>query len=293
VLLALLARVLFIGNSLTSVNNVPALVAQLASATGQPFEYRAVTFDGYSLQDHWNRGDAVRAIGEGKWTFVVLQQGPSALPASQSLLREFVRRFDREIRRAGARTALYMVWPSSERQSDFEGVHSSYAGAAREVGATLLPAGDAWREAWRRDAGLRLYGSDGFHPTLAGSYLAALVIYQGVFDRPASGLPPLGLPAGEARLLQEAAAALYDSSPKNAATGGGTLGGSDRVSAAPGRGPRIAAKNSIAASTLRCSTSSSGSSDQFPGSCRLPTMIPSRREFIVALVPSLARPEAR
>ena len=34
--------------------------------------------------------------------------------------------------------------------------------------------------AWRQDPGLRLYGSDGFHPTVLGSYLAALVIYGGL-----------------------------------------------------------------------------------------------------------------
>jgi len=202
-------RVLFIGNSLTSVNNVPSLVAQLASAAGHPFEYRAVTMDGSSLEDHWNRGDAARAIAGGGWTFVVLQQGPSALPESQVLLREYVRRFDREIRRAGARTALYMVWPSSDRRGDFARVHASYAGAAREVGAILLPAGDAWREAWRRDARLGLYGADGFHPTLAGSFLAALVMYQAFFGRSPIGLPPLGLPGAQAQLLQEAAAATF------------------------------------------------------------------------------------
>src|SRR5262249_25445128 len=111
-------RVLFIGNSLTAVNDVPALVAQLAGATGQPFEHRALTMGGYSLEDHWHRGEAARAIAGGGWTFVVLQQGPSALPESQVLLREYVRRFDAEVRRAGARTALYMVWPSSDRRSD-------------------------------------------------------------------------------------------------------------------------------------------------------------------------------
>jgi hypothetical protein len=200
-------RVLFIGNSLTSVNDVPALVARLASAAGQPFEYQALTIDGYSLQDHWERGDAVRAIARGGWSFVVLQQGPSALAESQVLLREYVRRFDKEVRRSGARTALYMVWPSSDRRGDFQRVHLSYATAASDVGAILIAAGDAWREAWRRDASLGLYGSDGFHPTLAGSYLAALVSYQAFFGRTPIGLPPLGLPDDRARLLQEAAAA--------------------------------------------------------------------------------------
>src|SRR5262245_26374431 len=138
-------RVLFIGNSLTSVNDVPALVARLASATGQPFEYQALTIGGYSLQDHWDRGDAVRAIARGGWTFVVLQQGPSALPESQVLLREYTRRFAAAIREAGATPAMYMVWPSRQRAADAAGVSRSYSAAARAVGAVLCPAGDAWQ----------------------------------------------------------------------------------------------------------------------------------------------------
>ena len=68
-------RVLFIGNSLTTVNDVPAIVGRLASASNQRFSYRTVAFDGYSLEDHWNRGDARRAIADGGWSIVVLQQG--------------------------------------------------------------------------------------------------------------------------------------------------------------------------------------------------------------------------
>src|SRR6266849_10366961 len=86
-------RVLFIGNSLTTVNDVPGLVGQLAAGSDRTFQYRTVAFDGYSLEDHWNRGDARRAIAEGGWSIVVLQQGPSALPESRVLLVDYAKRF--------------------------------------------------------------------------------------------------------------------------------------------------------------------------------------------------------
>src|SRR6185295_7619357 len=104
------------------------------------------------LEDHWARGDAQRAIAEGGWFAVVLQQGPSALPESQVLLREYTKRFDAVIRKTGAKTALYMVWPSQARFQDFDGVSASYTVAAADVRGLLLPAGDAWRAAWKRDA---------------------------------------------------------------------------------------------------------------------------------------------
>jgi hypothetical protein len=207
-------RVLFVGNSLTEGNDLPLIVEALSRAGGRPFAVEAVTYGGYSLEDHWGRGTQNRISGGG-YRFVVLQQGPSALAESRVNLREWTRRFDAVIRQAGGRTALYMVWPESYRPQAFPDVSDSYRLAAEDVGGILLPAGDAWTVAWRQNDGLKLYGSDGFHPTLLGSYLAALAIYGGL-----SGASPVGLPsrlslrggrtievsAAEARVAQAAAA---------------------------------------------------------------------------------------
>jgi hypothetical protein len=184
-------RVLFIGNSLTAANDLPGLVSALARAAGAPIECASVTFPDHGLQEHWERGDARQAIARGGWSYVVLQQGPSALPESRVLLRQFARRFDADIKRVGARTALYMVWPSAVRSRDYDGVVASYSIVSRELGALLLPVGEAWRAAWRRQADLQLYAEDQFHPDVIGSYLAALVIVERLSGRSAAGLPPL------------------------------------------------------------------------------------------------------
>ena len=199
-------RVLIIGNSLTQANDLPAMVETLSRQAGTPISTVTVAFGGFSLEDHWNQGTAPRRIAEGGWSVVVLQQGPSSLPENQANLRDWTARFDTAIRASGARTALYMVWPESNRLEAFDAVSQSYARAAEGVGGMLFPVGEAWRAAWRRDAGVPLYGPDGFHPAPAGTYLAALVIYQQI-----SGRSPVGLPAGtqmsaeRALLLQEAA----------------------------------------------------------------------------------------
>jgi hypothetical protein len=176
-------RILFIGNSLTYSNDLPAMVCALARGEGVKSECESVTKPDYSLEDHWHERDARRAIARG-WNAVVLQQGPSALAESRVLLIDFTRRFDGEIRKSGARTALYMVWPSRSRNGDFDGVSQSYAAAAGAVGGLLLPVGDAWRDAWRIDPSLALYSNDGLHPSPTGSALAAIVIYRQIFDKP-------------------------------------------------------------------------------------------------------------
>lgn len=181
-------RVFFIGNSLTEGNDLPLLVEALAREGGRPLAVEAVTFAGAALEDHWSRGTQQR-IAAG-FRFVVLQQGPSALAESRASLREWTRRFDAVIRQNGGRSALYMVWPESGRPQAFPDVSASYRLAAEDVEGILLPAGDAWVAAWREQPSLRLYGPDGFHPTLLGSYLAALVIYGGL-----TGASPAGLPS--------------------------------------------------------------------------------------------------
>ncbi|TAK15853.1 MAG: SGNH/GDSL hydrolase family protein [Acidobacteria bacterium] len=173
-------RVLFIGNSLTVANGLPQLVEQFSAAAGAPLKATVVAFPDFSLGDHWERGDALRAIRRGGWDAVVLQQGPSSLPESRVSLIADTRRFDAEIRKAGARTALFMVWPPRARARFAPDVSKSYADAAAAVGGLLLPVGDVWRAALSADASLALYGPDDFHPSPLGSRLAARVIVEGL-----------------------------------------------------------------------------------------------------------------
>jgi hypothetical protein len=206
-------RVLFIGNSLTYSNDLPAMVCALARAAGRHAVCESVAKPDYSLEDHWNERDARRAIARG-WDVVVLQQGPSALDSSRVLLVEYATRFDREIRQAGARTALYMVWPSRARRGDFDGVSRSYTAAARAVGGQLLPVGDAWRQAWAIDASLAFYSSDGLHPSPLGTALASIVIFQQLFSQPVPAIAFPGVtPPRKAILLRASENALARVSP--------------------------------------------------------------------------------
>jgi hypothetical protein len=197
------ARILFIGNSLTYANDLPGMVCALARSTGLRPTCEAVARPDFSLEDHWRHGEARQAIARG-WDVVVLQQGPSAQPASRRLLIEYTKRFDAEIRAAGARTAIAMVWPSRARRGDFAGVRQSYSAAARAIDGVLIPSGDAWRAAWDLDGDLALYGPDGFHPSPQGTYLAALTTYRQLFGTAAPMFPVLAGDPSDAPTLQRA-----------------------------------------------------------------------------------------
>ncbi|MCC6317545.1 MAG: hypothetical protein IT361_07625 [Gemmatimonadaceae bacterium] len=182
-------RVLFIGNSLTYVNDLPSVVVAIARAAGDTVEARTVAFPDFALEDHWNEGTARRALRAAAWDFVVMQQGPSSLPDNQAFLRTWTERFAPEIRAAGATPALYMVWPSLARQGDWPGVRAAYKNAATSVQGIFLPAGEAWRLGLSRNASLAVYGADGFHPSPTGTILAGLVIYERLSGRNITTIP--------------------------------------------------------------------------------------------------------
>jgi hypothetical protein len=200
-------RVLFVGNSLTAANDLPATVAALARGAGRPIEFDVRAPGGFALEDHWTTTDVAQAIADGHYDVVVLQQGPTSLPESRVNLLQWGRTFADAIRSAGARPAFFTVWPESWRSYAFDAVIYSYRAAARDNHALLLPAGLAWKNVLRANRGIKLYGPDGFHPSRLGSYLAAVTIAAGITGKPAVGMARLGVSARVAAILQRAAAA--------------------------------------------------------------------------------------
>jgi hypothetical protein len=161
-----------------------------------------------SLEEHWISTGARDALASGRWDAVVMQQGPSSLPESMAHLRRWAKRWADEVRAHGARPLLLQVWPEDERRRAFAGVIDSYASAASAASAELLPAGEAWLAAWRRDPELPLYGADGFHPSELGTALAGLVVYAGLTGIPSATLPVPGVEEHASVLRASAAEAL-------------------------------------------------------------------------------------
>ena len=129
-------KVLFIGSSLIDAHDLPRTVAQLAFSGALPECYcLSIAYQDYELDDHLAGGDAVRALQDVDWDFVVLQQGPAALPESRTRLLKGAGDWADLIRQRGAQTILYMPWPARDRAFDFPAVKESYQIAADSIGA--------------------------------------------------------------------------------------------------------------------------------------------------------------
>ena len=209
-------KVLFIGNSLTYENDLPRTVADLALSAGlQPCYCYQIAYPNFALEDHYDYRQAVNALEEESWDFVVMQQGPSALASSRVDLIQWAGVFDELIDENGAQSVMYGVWPELERVTEFDRVTESYRLAAEAIGGLLAPAGEAWQFAWAADSTLPLYAADDFHPSTMGTYLAALTIFERIYNRSAVGVQQAAVvdgrvqnwPPALVRLLQEAATA--------------------------------------------------------------------------------------
>jgi hypothetical protein len=200
-------KVLFIGNSFTARNDLPGLIAGLAAARGKSMEHRLISAGGASLRTHWNAGEALKAIQDGQYDHVVLQE-QSTLPVKNARrMHENVRHFDEAIRAAGAKTALYMTWARQHEPESQQAITDAYTGIGQELGATVVPVGVAWQSFLRKHDQPVLHDKDRSHPTLAGSYLAACVFLAVLFEESPVGIGGelAGLSEKDLALLQKAA----------------------------------------------------------------------------------------
>jgi prepilin-type N-terminal cleavage/methylation domain-containing protein len=208
-------KVLFVGNSYTSVNNLPQIVKLLADSAKEKraFEPDAQTVGGATLQLHWDQGVALGKIQATAYDFVVLQEQSQMPLIDPEATRYAAGLFDTEIKKSGAATCLFMTWArqyAPETQSTFTDVYNSIG---KDLGATVAPVGVAFQSALKADPSLVLHQADGSHPTARGSYLAACVFYATFYRKSPVGLTAqtydgdalITLPAADAHFLQSIA----------------------------------------------------------------------------------------
>ena len=187
-------HILLIGNSYTFFNG--GLDKQLKGLAPSA-EAECIAVGGYTLVSHWNDGKALRRIREAKWDFVVLQEQSQIPVVNQKQFYDYARKFDEEIRSSGAKTILLMTWerPDSRQYGvTTENVAAAYTELGKQLGAKVAPAGIAFARALLHRPELALYRPDG-HPTVEGTYLAACVLYQTIFEQ-----SPVGNPYSDASL---------------------------------------------------------------------------------------------
>jgi hypothetical protein len=183
-------RVLFVGNSYTFFNEMPAMVAELAHSAREPrpLQYELAVEGGVTLEWHQQQPRTLERIDAGPWDDVVLQE-QSLRPVDEAeRFYTYGQRLIDRVTVQGARPVLYLTWARQGQPAMQTALNRAYTELARRTGAVVAPVGVAWQRALEADPELPLYTEDGSHPTALGSYLAACVFYTVLYGESAVGL---------------------------------------------------------------------------------------------------------
>lgn len=201
-------RALFIGNSYTYYNNMPNLVFEIAKSMNDTLIHDSYTPGGKQLNQHAVDPNTQLKIKQGGWDRVVLQeqsQKPS-FPDNQvaSDVYPYAQQLNDTIKKYNpcSETVFYMTWGRENGDAGncggwppvctYEGMddllRERYEIMAADNDAEVAPVSVVWRyirENYPTSSypNLDLYSSDGSHPSLVGSYLAAVTFYTTFFKK--------------------------------------------------------------------------------------------------------------
>ncbi len=199
-------RILFIGNSLTSANNLPSMIADIADSRGADLIYDAYTPGGAKLRNHASDKNVLSKLRKQSWDFVVHQeQSQSPGFGARQLSRDvfpYATRLVEESKKANPDTSVIFYMTMAHRNGDPQNQHVSpelltYEGTQRRINRSYLtmaednqalvaPVGEAWRIVREEQPDIVLY-ADNTHPNPTGTYLAACVFYATLFQSPCTG----------------------------------------------------------------------------------------------------------
>lgn len=201
------ARVLFIGNSYTYVNDLPKLIADVAASTGDTLEYEMSAEGGATLNAHYVLLPATTAkIRAGGWDYVVLQEQSQVPAMSPPYFYNWVYPFAKQLAdlvklyNPCAETIFYMTWGRKNGDASLcprpinwhyfctyllmdSVLRSRYMLMADSNRASVSPVGPVWRYIRNNYRDIELYWPDESHPSPAGSYAGACSFYTAIFKK--------------------------------------------------------------------------------------------------------------
>ena len=195
-------NVLFVGDSYTYVNNLGDMLAGIAAGIrgGPAIAPTLAARGGVPLGWHLANGPALMLIAERQWDHVVLQEHsllggyiidgePRMMPPR--LFHESARQLVQRVRDRKAAPIFLMTWPRRGREAIEEPIlTNAYLDIGRELNVPVAAVGTAFKEVASRQLGVDLLARDGGHPSPAGTYLAACLLYASM-----TGRSPVGAPA--------------------------------------------------------------------------------------------------
>jgi hypothetical protein len=191
--------ILFVGNSLTFYNDLPAMLVNLASSdpgNTTRLQVKAFTVAGVDLGYMRTKTGALDWALANHPDFVVLQEKSLwyRFPGADGMVRQNAQMWDQALAPLSETPVLFQIWSdgdgsqvytdnrfptfNSTPAEDARLAAESYDRLAAGLGRQLVPVGRAFQAARETKGAPDVVGPDHHHPSVAGTYLAALVFYR-------------------------------------------------------------------------------------------------------------------
>lgn len=206
-------KLLFIGNSATSVNDIPGTLATLCNKLGMNVTVKAIVPGGYTLEQHSNNQAVYTEIAKGYDAVFIQENGTVMIPGGESAKKSLaaIKKLGEAVNKSGAKFCFYVRPPYGK---DLSGVKNfdqciefdeHFTPAAAENNAECVYVNRSFAYAIK-NLGFNLWGPDNAHTGTHGAYLIVCTFFATVFGRSATELDTAyGLSLSDAKLLQEAA----------------------------------------------------------------------------------------
>ena len=213
-------RVLFIGNSATSVNDVPGTVSRLARKAGYHLEYFSLTKGGSSLSTHadatTDHGKQVRAEIAKGYDIVIIQDVTSCIKTEAKRAESIAaaKVLGGLIKESGAEAYIYVRPPTGTDIGSYKSYEQCveydklFNKIASDIDATNVYTNRACAYVIENHKDFNIWGSDNAHLNKEGSYLVACVFFATLFNTSAVGLDADGISPDVAAMMQSVADAV-------------------------------------------------------------------------------------
>ncbi len=206
-------NVLFIGNSLTYVNDLPGMINNIATSDGNSLNHSSHTPGGSSLSSLHYYPNAIAKITQQPWDYVILQGQSTEAIVSQNhnhFFMQSVANLVHRITQNGSKAVFYMTFANNDINNDYNKIQTIIANAYIYAGnmthSVISPVGLAWQQSLKIRPDLVLHQADGVHPTVMGTYLTACVFYTSLYcDSPLGLWHPASISQQEAAHFQQIA----------------------------------------------------------------------------------------
>ena len=201
---------LFMGNSHTSANNLPGMVAAMVRATRPGRSVRAVEAPGWMfLDERSTHVPSLELLREGGWSYVELQAQKYSSSGQFDYPIDGAVSLVRMSREAHAIPVMFPEWPRRD-VAETQRIYDKHVSIALQEPVCVAPIPQAWDLALARNPALVLHAPDGNHSAPAGAFLAALVIAATTTGVAADQLPVIEGFGVDAALQAELRAAAAD-----------------------------------------------------------------------------------